>query len=182
MAKPTEKMTKIYIYALHCPVTDEIRYIGKAKNPEKRLAGHLQETRRKTPLYDWIEKLRKNSLTPKMLIISEANNENWKEEEINQIKLHFESGCKLLNLAKGGDEPFCSKEQRAINGRKNAMAIHSDEKKKRIWYLKKQMGESLKWMKKNNQKEAYNKIILKLKEAARKSPKLFGNYASLEPI
>jgi hypothetical protein len=175
-------MAKIFIYALHCPKTDEIRYIGKANNPDKRFSGHLRETRRKTPLYDWIEKLRNNGLTPKISIVSEVDNDNWKEEEINQIKLHIESGCRLLNLAKGGDEPFCSKEQRAINGRDNAKAIHSDDKKKRVWYLKKQMGASLKWMKENNRKETYNRVILKLKEAAKKNPKLFGCYASLEAI
>jgi excinuclease UvrABC nuclease subunit len=31
----------VYIYALKNPITDEIRYIGKAKDPKKRLKRHF---------------------------------------------------------------------------------------------------------------------------------------------
>src|SRR5258708_1122020 len=46
------------IYALRCPLTDEIRYIGKANNGKKRLASHLKDSRRRnTPLYSSLKKL-----------------------------------------------------------------------------------------------------------------------------
>jgi hypothetical protein len=32
---------KIYIYGLRCPITGDIRYIGKSVNPAKRRLHHL---------------------------------------------------------------------------------------------------------------------------------------------
>jgi hypothetical protein len=50
-------MSQIIIYGLFDPRTGELRYVGKARDPQKRLKGHLA-ARRRTPVYDWIGALR----------------------------------------------------------------------------------------------------------------------------
>ena len=51
-------MEKVEIYALLCPNTKDVRYIGKANDSEKRLKSHIRDSRRRnTPVYCWIKKL-----------------------------------------------------------------------------------------------------------------------------
>lgn len=99
------------IYGLCDRETGEIRYIGKAVDPEKRLAGHMRECRRRnTPLYAW---LRKHG-EPKMVII-EAGCSDWRVSERRHIAWARASGLRLLNVADGGDEPHCPVETRRAN-------------------------------------------------------------------
>ena len=137
-------MREICIYALIDPRDGAVRYVGKANDAYKRLKGHLREARRrKTPVYAWIRKLQGLELSPRIEILRVCDASNWKEAEIEEIAKHALGG-RLLNLAKGGDEPFCSTEIRARNGAANAKAIHSDPQRKRFWYLMRALGESLK--------------------------------------
>lgn len=102
------------IYALCDPKTGEVRYIGKANCAESRLKSHMRDSRkRKTPLYSWIKKHGK----PDMVILQE-NCEDWREAEKAEIKKHRENGARLLNIAEGGDQPFCPLEVRQDNARK----------------------------------------------------------------
>ena len=166
-----------------CPNTKDVRYIGKANDSEKRLKSHIRDSRRRnTPVYCWIKKLLLSNQIPIVKVLHICNVEEWKELEINVIKEHKEKGCRLLNVALGGDEPFCSKEQRAENGRSVAKMINSDPQKKRIWQLKKTMGHNLSWLKKNNYKEEHNRIVDKCKVNAVKFPDLVGNWANLTHI
>ncbi len=167
------------IYALRHPVTNEIRYIGKANDSLKRLASHLRETRRKTPLYSWIESLRKQGLTPNVTVICQSK--DWVSDE-KRIIAEYRNTHRLLNIADGGDEPKCSIETRAANGKKVAESIHSDPKRKYIWNIKKAMAESLRWAKTNGKTELYNRIIDKLQVAGRRSPQIFGNFLTLKHI
>lgn len=132
----------VFIYGLYDPRQDGvIRYIGKANNLKKRLSSHLRDAkRRKTPVYDWINSLTRVGVIPKMILIKESTELHWVNDEISIIAEYKSKDCRLLNVALGGDQPACPREVRADNGRKNAKAIHSDPKRKRLWYLKKELG------------------------------------------
>lgn len=158
------------IYALKCPDTNVIKYIGKANDSQKRLKSHLRDSKnRNTPVYKWIRSLSEQGKCPNIEVL--LITDNWQEDEIRLISQH----PNLLNVAKGGNEPHCDYETRAENGRNNSV-----KRDKRIWKLKLMMGQSLKFFKKYGQKEAYNKTIAKLHTAATKRPDLFGDYLKLQ--
>jgi len=162
----------VEIYGLIDPRTGIIRYIGKANDSLLRLKSHLRDSKtRNTPVYFWIRKLNSIGLHPEIKVLSVVGKEDWKSEEIKIIKEYKNNGFKLLNVATGGDEPFCSKEQRAINGKNVSFSIHSDPIKKKLWSHKKDIASILSTLKRLNQKEAYNKIILKIKSM----PHIFTN-------
>jgi len=176
-------MGKVEIYALLCPNTKEVRYIGKANDSEKRLKSHIRDSRRRnTPVYCWIKKLSLSNQIPIVKVLHICNVEEWKELEINVIKEHKEKGCRLLNVALGGDEPFCSKEQRAENGRSVAKMINSDPQKKRIWQLKKYTSESLIFLKRRGFVDYHNRLVDKCKQRAISHPHLFSKWSTLQHI
>jgi len=128
----------VAIYALTEPGTDTVRYIGKANNPEARLKTHLRDARRRdTPVCRWIRKLAKSNALPEMTIL--AWTDEWQVEERKQISQHRAIGCRLLNVAEGGDEPECSYETRAANGRKAAASRDPV-----IWAYKRKIGGLIK--------------------------------------
>lgn len=145
-----------------------LRYIGKANDPAKRLKGHMRETRRKSPLYDWLAKHGQP-----VIRILEADCIDWKASERRLIAEARARGDMLLNLADGGDEPHCPVEVRAKNGAATAKAIHAGPFKRKIWRLKRDIGFALKAGYVSNEGRA------KLRLAAAKKPELFGCYANL---
>lgn len=154
MAKPVGRPTKYSpelaeIYSLSDPITGNVMYIGKANNSESRLKTHIRDSkRRNTPVYIWIKSLINIGLLPILNVLETTS--DWQSREIAIINEHRLNGIKLLNVAKGGNEPFCSKETRAINGRINANKIHSDDKLKRMWKLKHKLGILMKEIKVTN--------------------------------
>lgn len=99
---------KATIYGLYDPVTDELRYIGKANNPDLRLASHMRDAvRRDTPLYRWIRCL---GQAPLMKVIVH-DCDDWEAEERKAIAHHREIGTNLLNVALGGNQPKTYPEQ-----------------------------------------------------------------------
>jgi len=172
---------RVEIYALCCPDTGLIRYIGKANDSQKRLKTHFRDMyRRDYPVYRWLRKLTIEGKYPVLRVLVICDSDTWREHEKMQIKKN--SHNKLLNVAAGGDMPFCSKEQRAINGASVARSIHDNPDNRHLWNIKRSMGESLCYLKKNGLTGSYNRVIAKLSIAAEKNPKLFGQYASLKPI
>lgn len=90
------------IYALCHPGTQEIRYIGKTKQPKRRLAGHVCKARlgTKTHVADWIRSL---NADPAMKILATVPESSASEIEIMTIA-HFRArGYRLTNLTDGGD-------------------------------------------------------------------------------
>lgn len=163
---------QIEIYALCCPDTNKVMYIGKARCSKKRLLSHLREKRRLYPVYLWINHLASIGKSPSLKVLQICPESEWKEAEKYHIEKYKKNGD-LLNVAKGGSEPHCPAKTRALNGRKNAEKIHSDPKRKRIWELKRSIGQALK----NGELKEHHKAKLRL--AAKKSPELFGEYAKL---
>lgn len=98
-------MTKTtFIYALKEPDTGEIRYIGKANDPEYRFRKHLNRASvGKYYSSYWINSLLKRSLQPTLEILDEVPYEFWPQWEVAYIEFFRESGCKLVNLGFGGE-------------------------------------------------------------------------------
>jgi hypothetical protein len=150
----------VEIYALCDPDTKEIRYIGKANNAKTRFTGHLwYSTRRKTPLYSWIRKLESFDKKPLLRILEVVPYSEWKATE-KRLIADYRKTSRLLNLADGGDEPYCprevrvangkknaakyfTKESRSANGKKNAKALHADPMRKRWWHLVRSISTDL---------------------------------------
>jgi group I intron endonuclease len=91
-----------FIYTLSCPITNEIKYIGKSDNPKKRLTKHLSE-KKSTLKNNWIKSLKKNGLKPKMEILDEVLKEEWKFWEIYWIEQFKVWGFYLKNSTIGGE-------------------------------------------------------------------------------
>jgi hypothetical protein len=159
------------IYALCCPRTGEVKYIGKARDSHKRLATHMRDAyRRPTPVYQWICELGATGSRPVLRVLCQTR--DWQAEERRLIAAYAESG-RLLNVAAGGNAPFCSKEVRAANGRAVAAAIHSDPQRKRIWALKRGLAQLIAT---GHVRDTTKRKII---AASRTKPELFGALASL---
>jgi hypothetical protein len=146
-----------------------LRYVGKANNPAQRLKGHARDSLKKnTPLYAW---MRKRGI-PEMRVL-EANCLDWKEAERRIIREARERGDKLLNVADGGEQPFCSVEQR----RKNAAALNKglaqDEPARRFRNLKRMLSASIR------QGYLSNETRERLRQAAATMPKQMGCFAGI---
>lgn len=157
------------IYALCDPDTGEVRYIGKAKNTKRRFAQHMRERRRDYPLYRWIEKLRSEGKTPIVKILEAAT--DWREAEKRLIAQY--QGKRLLNVAAGGDEPYCPKEIRQENGRRNAIERVSTPFKAEIYKLKRELGLDLK------QGFCSDYAKANMRRAAKEMPQWFGEWANV---
>jgi hypothetical protein len=123
-------MKTVTIYALRCPTTGRVRYVGKANDPAKRLLSHIRTARRttirRTPVMCWLTKLAQDGLRPEMIVLETVpEGQDWKDAERRQIAAHRAAGA-LLNVADGGDEPACSRETRVANGLMVLAAIKAD--------------------------------------------------------
>lgn len=161
------------IYGLADPVTGEVRYIGKSNNPTRRFKDHLRQRGRRYPVYQWIESLRQRGLTPGLVII-EASPTDWREAERRLIAEARGRGDRLLNVAEGGDQPFCSPEVRAALGRRVSQEVHGDPDNRALWEIKRSIGFAL--------KEGFisNTARAKLRFCAFITPHLFGRYRALQ--
>lgn len=99
---PDEKYSTILIYALVDPRTNEIRYIGKTNNPERRLRQHFVRKYPNSPVSQWITSLFEKNITPIMRILEIITNGRWEEREIFWIKWGREHGLRLVNISDGG--------------------------------------------------------------------------------
>jgi hypothetical protein len=160
------------LYALHCPDSGEIRYIGKAVDSAKRFKAHLRDARRRsTPVYCWMRSLFDQGKAPHLSVL--ATSWEWPDTERKLIAQYRADGARLLNVADGGDEPQCSTEQRAANGRKNAQAIHNNPRRRRLWEIRHRLGIALKKGQINEATKA------KMRDAARRNPAFFGQWANI---
>lgn len=164
----------VAIYALTDPRTGADRYIGKANDAARRFKGHLRDARRRdTPVYRWIRKLDREGLIPGMRVVAKCEPQNWQRLEALLIEQARRKGAALLNVAAGGDEPFCPTEVRAANGQRTAAAIHSDPISRKVWSIKQQVGLDLRSGLISNRARA------SLRQLAADSPDLFASFASI---
>lgn len=165
-------MSACEIYGLYDPRDGALRYIGKANDSAKRLKSHFRDSRRRdTPVYRWFRKLAELGLYPSLKIIETT--EDWRDAERRLIAEARARKDRLLNVADGGDEPFCPPEVRAENGRRVAQMLTDNPAAKRIWQRKRMLGSLLK------SGHVMNKSRAKMREAARIAPHIFGAWANI---
>lgn len=93
------------IYALKCPKTGEVRYVGKANDLEARLKSHIESRNTSnSPVKCWIRSLVNDGLKPEMVML-EANCDDWQSAERRHIFLARKKSKNLLNVCDGGNEP-----------------------------------------------------------------------------
>lgn len=157
------------IYALLDPVTLELRYIGKAKNPHTRLIQHLSDSKRKdAPVQRWIRAVG----IPKMFVIFE-DTDDWEADERRLIADAREHGFRLLNVLDGGNQPGPANSGKPRNGKKSSIARVSTPEKKRIYRLKRNLSSAL------ARGELSDEIKAKMSLAAQKMPHAFGVWANV---
>lgn len=165
----------VAIYALCDPETGAIRYIGKANDAQKRLSSHLRDARRrKTPVACWVGSLAAKGTAPQMKVLAECGPSEWPALERQLIAEAMARGERLLNLAEGGNEPFCPPETRAANGRNAARKRVATPDARRVYELKRTVGQLLKA---GHVPEGAKE---KLRLAAALRPDLFGRWAGLK--
>lgn len=93
------------IYRLKDPRDGSTRYVGKTTQElHYRLAGHCSTANRSNNrLKQWVCELKSVNLRPIIESIEDCSRDSVNEREIHHISSHWESGCKLLNVLRGGD-------------------------------------------------------------------------------
>lgn len=86
----------IYIYTLSHPITNEVRYVGKTINVNRRFKQHLYD-KRHSHKASWVKSLKSEGLKPIMTIV-ETCTDNWQEREIYWISQYDN----LTNFKQGG--------------------------------------------------------------------------------
>lgn len=93
-------MRDIYIYCLKCPVTKEVKYIGKTVDVSMRKRHHRSLNKKcNTNLEKWKQEIIVNNLKPIFEIVEVCDESNWEEREKYHITLH----SNLLNMTLGGE-------------------------------------------------------------------------------
>jgi hypothetical protein len=97
----------VTIYKLLCPISLDIRYIGKTVNIVRRRLDHC---RYKDPnkyflskIDIWGNELVTNGLKPIFEIITTCTESEWRNLEMFWIKKYRDEGLNLLNTTNGGD-------------------------------------------------------------------------------
>lgn len=163
------------IYALIDPETDEIRYIGKSNNAQNRLKHHiLDRIKKKLPVSVWINDLMEKGMRPTLVVLERVV--DWEEAEIRLIAVSRARGDRLLNVADGGNQPYCSTEQRRKNAEKLNKKLKDNPLLAYVRFLKTQIGMGLR------QGRVSNTAREKLRLAAAKRPDLFGCWADLPDV
>lgn len=93
-----------FIYALKEPDTGEIRYIGKANEPNKRFVFHIcNREKEKCHRANWISFLMGQNKKPVLEILDEVPVEHWQQWEVAWIEFFRGQGCNLVNNTPGGE-------------------------------------------------------------------------------
>lgn len=97
----------VFIYALRCPESQEIRYVGKSVSPHKRLKSHISSAERLKYNHHtsrWIRKLLSSGMRPILEILEEvAEGKCWREVERRWIASAIENGWPITNSTLGGE-------------------------------------------------------------------------------
>ncbi len=94
----------VYIYTLEHPLTKEIRYVGKTKNPKQRFHNHCNKSHNvKSHKRNWINNLVSQGLRPKMDILDVVTENDWRFWERYWISQLKSWGISLVNHTDGGE-------------------------------------------------------------------------------
>ncbi len=95
----------VMIYGLYDPRNDELRYIGKANDLDRRLWQHINDAKngQKTYRSDWIRSLLELNVIPAIKLLEQSTENAWQEDEKAWIAKIKKEGGRLTNLTEGGD-------------------------------------------------------------------------------
>jgi len=134
-------MRVVKIYTLSHPITNEVKYVGKTvESLNERLRKHLHK-KDKTYRYNWIISLKKEGLIPKIELIEECDEIDWRWNERYWISQFRTWGFRLVNLCDGGlgsngmkhTKEAIEKIKKSSIGNKNRLGkTFSDESKNKI--------------------------------------------------
>jgi group I intron endonuclease len=131
-----EKVKTTFIYTISHPITEEIRYIGKANNIYKRIYKHIYDVNKTTShKNNWIKSLLKEDLRPVIKILDEVPIGEWESWEIYWIEQFKHWGFNLTNISLGGRGPNGHKHTKKTKNRMGKSRIGiplSDEHKEKI--------------------------------------------------
>lgn len=94
------------IYILICPLDGQIKYVGKANDPKRRLKDHMLDFRSRLGEFKrtkWLRDLYVAGLKPEMEIIDVVDMKDWKYWESCWIGYFKFIGCQLVNSSTGGN-------------------------------------------------------------------------------
>lgn len=92
----------MYVYELVDPLTNEVRYIGRTNNLNKRYSDHVNNKKSNKHKINWISKLKREGYRPLMRVIALTTKKFIKEAEVKKISQKSKT-CKLINMTLGGD-------------------------------------------------------------------------------
>jgi hypothetical protein len=96
-----------YIYALRCPLSGSIRYIGKSADPQRRFESHIVKAHRadaKHHCANWIRGLLRQGCRPSLeVLFCVLDGVDWRDVERNFISEYLADGHPLTNQTRGGD-------------------------------------------------------------------------------
>lgn len=95
--------TTTFIYSLSCPISGDVRYIGKSNNPKERFSKHMQMIDNNKHKNFWISSLLSEGLKPILTTVEEVLISEWKDKEKLYIGKFRELGCELFNTSIGGE-------------------------------------------------------------------------------
>lgn len=96
-------MIKVYIYGIVCPKTKKVMYVGKSKNPHKRLLSHFYKSKNNNPwqinpIHVWLKTFLNKKTKPTFIILEDCFKCNSIEKEIFWIEKYSELNKMLLNV------------------------------------------------------------------------------------
>ena len=122
-----------HIYGLIDPRTNELRYVGKTTNLNRRIKEHINGCNKDTTHKNcWISELICDGLKPIMCVIDSINTTEWEFWEIHYISYFKSIGCRLTNTKKGGQSPTFITSKLSSRKGKCLEEIYGDEKGKVI--------------------------------------------------
>lgn len=122
------------IYVLIDPITNMVRYVGKANNVTQRYRAHLNRARKhQIHKKNWVENLKKEGLKPIIDVIDIVPIDDWIFWETYWISQMKTWGFDLINYTNGGDGCTFGNETSFKKGHKLWLGKnHSEETKKKI--------------------------------------------------
>lgn len=92
----------VWIYVLICPITGQIRYVGKTIDVEKRFKRHIIQRKTQTHKANWIKSLYTKGLRPSLKILHVTEKKEGDYWERYYIKKFRDEKLPLTNLTDGG--------------------------------------------------------------------------------
>lgn len=135
---------KVFIYGLFDPRTKRLRYVGKTNDVHHRHINHCNPVNKgNKSLYTWLCELRDLGKKPKLKVLKETDEFNWRFDECLAISKARARHADLLNIARGGGSwaigkqyiEFSPAHRKALSDSKKLWYKNNPEKAKAIGRL-----------------------------------------------